>query len=230
MTLRLYSLWDHKTWICSRQKVLYIKWEWGGRERQEENYQFKAASFKILRKIGNHKKNGWCNVGSPSIWPRNSSRTDFKNHLFKGLQYQHRKISQSWSIKEGRQGVRSVLMFAFLLFRSCSPNLGLVAQTVKNSPSMWEIWVLSLLGRSPGGEHGNPLQYCCLENPHGQRSVASCSPWGRKEPDTTERLSSSTQSELFFIFLKNKICTSLMPPLGSRRGLFRPGAKQNCPI
>ena len=22
------------------------------------------------------------------------------------------------------------------------------------------------LGRSPGGEHSNPLQYCCLENPH----------------------------------------------------------------
>ena len=21
------------------------------------------------------------------------------------------------------------------------------------------------LGRSPGGEHGSPLQYCCLENP-----------------------------------------------------------------
>ena len=28
------------------------------------------------------------------------------------------------------------------------------------------------LGRSPGGGHGNPLQYCCLENPHGQRSLA----------------------------------------------------------
>ena len=26
------------------------------------------------------------------------------------------------------------------------------------------------LGRSPGGEHGNPLQYSHLENPHGQRS------------------------------------------------------------
>ena len=25
------------------------------------------------------------------------------------------------------------------------------------------------LGRSPGGGHGNPLQYSCLENPHGQR-------------------------------------------------------------
>ena len=26
------------------------------------------------------------------------------------------------------------------------------------------------LGRSPGGGHGNPLQYSCLENPHGQPS------------------------------------------------------------
>ena len=42
------------------------------------------------------------------------------------------------------------------------------------------------LGRSPGGGHGNPLQYSCLENPHGQRSLAGCSPWGRKELDTTE--------------------------------------------
>ena len=34
------------------------------------------------------------------------------------------------------------------------------------------------LGRSPLGEHDNPLQYCCLETPHGQRNY---SPWGRKE-------------------------------------------------
>ena len=27
---------------------------------------------------------------------------------------------------------------------------------------------VSGLGRSAGGEHGNPLQYSCLENPHGQ--------------------------------------------------------------
>jgi len=45
------------------------------------------------------------------------------------------------------------------------------------------------LGRSPGGGHGSPLQYSCLENPHGQRSLVGCSPWGRKESDTTERLS-----------------------------------------
>ena len=42
------------------------------------------------------------------------------------------------------------------------------------------------LGRSPGGGHGSPLQYSCLENPSGQRSLAGCSPFGCKESDTTE--------------------------------------------
>ena len=30
--------------------------------------------------------------------------------------------------------------------------------------------------RSPGGRQGNPLQYSCLENPHGQRSLVGYSP------------------------------------------------------
>ena len=46
-------------------------------------------------------------------------------------------------------------------------------------------------GRSPGEGNGNPLQYSCLENPHGQRSLAGCSPRGQKEPDETERLSAA---------------------------------------
>jgi len=41
-------------------------------------------------------------------------------------------------------------------------------------------------GRSPGGGHGNPLQYPCLENPHGQRSLAGYRPWGRRKSDMTE--------------------------------------------
>ena len=43
-------------------------------------------------------------------------------------------------------------------------------------------------GRSPGGGHGNPLQYSCLENPHGQRSLVG---YSQKELDTTERLSTA---------------------------------------
>ena len=42
------------------------------------------------------------------------------------------------------------------------------------------------LGRSLEGGHGNPLQYSCLENPQGPRSLAGCSPWGLRELDTTE--------------------------------------------
>jgi len=41
-------------------------------------------------------------------------------------------------------------------------------------------------GRSPGGGHGNPLQYPCLENPHGQRSLAGYRPWGCRKSDMTE--------------------------------------------
>ena len=47
----------------------------------------------------------------------------------------------------------------------------------------------------PGGEHGNPLQYSCLEDPHGQRSLAGCSLWGRKEPDMTEQLSTAQRKK-----------------------------------
>ena len=44
------------------------------------------------------------------------------------------------------------------------------------------------LGRSAGGGHANPLQFSCLENSNGQRSLVGYSPWGHKESDTTERL------------------------------------------
>ena len=42
------------------------------------------------------------------------------------------------------------------------------------------------LGRSPGGGHGNPLQYPCLENPHGQRRLVGYSPWGCRKLAITE--------------------------------------------
>ena len=32
------------------------------------------------------------------------------------------------------------------------------------------------LGRSPGEGNGYPVQYSCLENPHGQRSLVGYSP------------------------------------------------------
>ena len=52
-------------------------------------------------------------------------------------------------------------------------------------------------GRSPGGGHGNPLKYSCLENPHGQRSLAGYSPWGHRGLDMTERLSTAHRRNIW---------------------------------
>ena len=58
---------------------------------------------------------------------------------------------------------------------------------VKNLPAMRKTWVLSLGGgRSLGGGDGNPLQYSCLENPYGQRSLVGYSQYGLKESGMTE--------------------------------------------
>ena len=51
-------------------------------------------------------------------------------------------------------------------------------------------------GRSPGEGNGNPLQYSCLENPHGQRSLGGYSSWDRKESDMTEQLTLSQTLQL----------------------------------
>ena len=48
------------------------------------------------------------------------------------------------------------------------------------------------LGRYPGRGHGNLSKYSCPENARGQRSLASCSPWGHKESDLTWQLSMHT--------------------------------------
>ena len=42
------------------------------------------------------------------------------------------------------------------------------------------------LGRYPGGGHGNPFQYSCLEKPHGPMSWTGYSPWGCTKLGTTE--------------------------------------------
>ena len=53
------------------------------------------------------------------------------------------------------------------------------------------------IGRPLGEGNGNPLQYSCRENPCGQRSLAGYSPWGPKEVDTTDRLSTG----YYFLYL-----------------------------
>ena len=65
------------------------------------------------------------------------------------------------------------------------------ALMVKNLPAsagdMRDACSIPVSGRSPGGGHGNSLQY----KSHGQRSLVGYSPCGCKEHDLTERLTLS---------------------------------------
>ena len=58
----------------------------------------------------------------------------------------------------------------------------------------------SILGleRSPGGGHGNPLQYSCLENPKTEETTGLYSPQCHKASDMTEATKHSTQVKYSF--------------------------------
>ena len=55
-----------------------------------------------------------------------------------------------------------------------------------NSGDKRDVDLIPGVGRSPGRRNVNSLQYSCLENPYGQRSLAGYSSQGHKESDTTD--------------------------------------------
>ena len=61
-----------------------------------------------------------------------------------------------------------------------------MAQLVKNLPAMRETRVPSL-----GWEDPLEKEMATHSKFHGQRSLAGCSPWGHKESDTAEILSTA---------------------------------------
>ena len=68
----------------------------------------------------------------------------------------------------------------------------LVAQTVKNLPAMWEIWVQSLgWGDSLEESMATHSSFLAQRIPNGQRSLVGYSLWGRKESDMIEHLNNS---------------------------------------
>ena len=57
-----------------------------------------------------------------------------------------------------------------------------VALVVKNTPAsagdLRDLGSIPALGRSPGGGHGNAVQYSCLENSMDSGAWCATSPWG----------------------------------------------------
>ena len=62
------------------------------------------------------------------------------------------------------------------LFDGASQVLLMVENIRANAGDKRDTGSIPGLGRSPGGGHGNPLQYSCLENSLGQRSMMGHSP------------------------------------------------------
>ena len=66
----------------------------------------------------------------------------------------------------------------FFFFLPCVDRLPGGSDGKESAYNTGDLGSIPSLGRSPGGEHGNPLQYSCLENPHGWKSLVGYSPWG----------------------------------------------------
>ena len=81
----------------------------------------------------------------------------------------------------------------------------LAAQMVKNLPAMWETQVQSLgWEKIPWRREWQPTPVFLPGESHRQRSMTGYSPWGRKESDTTERLTLTLlwSSKYTFLILK----------------------------
>ena len=84
---------------------------------------------------------------------------------------------------------------------------------VKNLPAsegdIGDVGLIHGLGRSPGGESGNSLQYSCLEKSHGQRNLVGHGPWGsQKEPSSAEQPSTYTRASKSACFPGGRRVTS----------------------
>ena len=90
------------------------------------------------------------------------------------------------SKKKKREGQYNLKFYKSLISISGAPQVALV---VKNPPAnvgdITDSGSIPGLERSPGGEHGNPLQYSCLENPM-DREAWQATVNRAAESDTTE--------------------------------------------
>ena len=121
-------------------------------------------------------------------------------YIVSGTQKAHINICQCY-----HDSYRRVEQWVWLLQGSPVPwvthgkfsGASLVSQTVNNLPAMQETQVQSRVGKIPRRRGWLPSPVFLLWEFHGQRNLAGYSPWGRKESDTTDRLTLSSSQSVF---------------------------------
>ena len=89
--------------------------------------------------------------------------------------------------------------WSFLLILSTKtgfPSAQLVKNLPANAGDARDTGSIPGFGRCPGEGNGNPLQYSCLGESHGQRSLAGYRPWDLKKLDMTEHCTPPQQWKL----------------------------------
>ena len=72
-----------------------------------------------------------------------------------------------------------------MIYTTDFPSGSVVKNPPANAGNIRDVGFIPGLGRSPGGGHGNPLQYSCLENPM-DRGAWQATVYRVAESDTTE--------------------------------------------
>ena len=86
-----------------------------------------------------------------------------------------------WRLSSVKEFVKYFLTSKSDVFPSATGSV-----SKESACNMGDLGLITGLGGSPTGGHGNPHQYSCLENPHGQKSPVGFSPRGHKELDMIE--------------------------------------------
>ena len=68
------------------------------------------------------------------------------------------------------------------------PGCSAVKNTPGNAGDIGDAGLIPGLEGCPGEGNGNPLQYSCLRESHGQTSLVGFRPWGRKETDKNNKV------------------------------------------
>ena len=75
---------------------------------------------------------------------------------------------------------RSLHFVSFYTDKWASQVVLVVKNLPANAGDIRDTGSIPASGRFPGGRHGNPLQYYCLENPMDRGAWQGYSPWGHK--------------------------------------------------